>query len=158
VTEIWDSNDFHFLLHAIWILWDNAPCTYVCTCRPLCVTYARYPVVFYNKLSPLYKETHYISLHKLLHIHSWAHHRHYICSAVKAPLNKKATKDNTTITILNIIHRPLFLKTPTATQGFHPFTTEGCYRALLYPPSLPNTPFAECIWMYLYRLQINWEI
>jgi hypothetical protein len=30
---------------------------------------------------------------------------------------------------------------------------EGCYRALLYPPSLPNTPFAECI----YRLQINEE-
>jgi hypothetical protein len=31
------------------------------------------------------------------------------------------------------------------TQGFHPFITEGCYRALLCPPSLPNTPFAECI-------------
>jgi hypothetical protein len=30
---------------------------------------------------------------------------------------------------------------------------EGCYRALLYPPSLSNRPFAECIWMYLYRLQ-----
>jgi hypothetical protein len=28
---------------------------------------------------------------------------------------------------------------------------------LLYPPSLPNTPFAECIWMCRYRLQTNWE-
>jgi hypothetical protein len=37
------------------------------------------------------------------------------------------------------------LFSPTATQGFHPFITEGCYRALLYAPSLPNTPFAECI-------------
>jgi hypothetical protein len=46
---------------------------------------------------------------------------------------------------------------PTATQGFHPFITEGCYRALLYPPSLPNTTSADCIWMYLYRLQIHWE-
>jgi hypothetical protein len=41
---------------------------------------------------------------------------------------------------------------------FSPFFTEGCYRALLYPPSLPNKQFADCIWMYLYRLQINWEI
>jgi hypothetical protein len=47
---------------------------------------------------------------------------------------------------------------PTATQGFHPFITEGFYRALLYPPSLLNTQFADCIWMYVYRLQINWEI
>jgi hypothetical protein len=50
------------------------------------------------------------------------------------------------------------LPIPTATQGFHPFITERCYRALLYPPSLPSAPFADCIWMYLYRLQINWEI
>jgi hypothetical protein len=49
------------------------------------------------------------------------------------------------------------LFSPTATQGFHPFITEGCYRALLYPPSLPDTPFAECIRIYLYRLQINWD-
>jgi hypothetical protein len=46
----------------------------------------------------------------------------------------------------------------TATQGFHPFNTEGCYRALLYPPSLLNTQFADYIWMHVYRLQINWEI
>jgi hypothetical protein len=29
------------------------------------------------------------------------------------------------------------------------FITERCYRALLYPPSLPNTQFADCISMYL---------
>jgi hypothetical protein len=33
----------------------------------------------------------------------------------------------------------------TATQGFQPFITEGCYRELLYLPSLPNTPFVERI-------------
>jgi hypothetical protein len=27
---------------------------------------------------------------------------------------------------------------PTATHGFHPFITEGCYRTLLYPPSFPT--------------------
>jgi hypothetical protein len=37
------------------------------------------------------------------------------------------------------------LFSPTASQGFHPLIMEGYYRALLYPPSLPNTPFAECI-------------
>jgi hypothetical protein len=42
-------------------------------------------------------------------------------------------------------------------QDFQPFITERCYRALLYPPSLLNTQFADCI-MYVYRLQINWEI
>jgi hypothetical protein len=43
-----------------------------------------------------------------------------------------------------------YLFFPTATQGFHPF--------IIYPPWFPNTPFAECIWMYFYRFQINWEI
>jgi hypothetical protein len=29
--------------------------------------------------------------------------------------------------------------------SLYPFFPGTCYRALLYPPSLPNTPFAECI-------------
>jgi hypothetical protein len=33
----------------------------------------------------------------------------------------------------------------TATQGFHYFITERCYRALLYPPSLLNTQFADFV-------------
>jgi glycosyltransferase involved in cell wall biosynthesis len=38
------------------------------------------------------------------------------------------------------------------------FLSRRCYRAFLYPSSLLNTQFADCIWMYVYRLQINWEI
>jgi hypothetical protein len=36
-------------------------------------------------------------------------------------------------------------RTCVETQGFHRSIMEGCYRALLYPPSLSNRPFAECI-------------
>jgi hypothetical protein len=56
------------------------------------------------------------------------------------------------------INNKTYLKYIPATQGFYSFITEGCYRALLYPSSLLNTQFADCIWMYIYRLQINWEI
>jgi hypothetical protein len=109
-----------------------------------------------NILNPWYLDHHLRQLVYLLHNNDT-----FILHAYKLPELSSAhqvRKFKATVPIHAHNNQCTTHTLPTATQGFHPFITERCYRALHYPPSLLNTQVADCIWMYVYRLQINWEI